>query len=267
VPDRITSTANPLVKSMARLKERRGRTAAGRFIIEGGRELARATVAGVAIDQVVIAPDIADDADRDLAVTLAASGTELIEMGAEAFGRVSMRRHPDGLLAIAPIPQRPLRALTLGANPLVLVIESVEKPGNVGAMLRTADGAAVDAVVVASEMADPWNPNVIRASQGAVFAVAFATASPIATVDWIGHHGLQLVAASPEASRSLWEADLTVPTAIVVGAEDKGLTPTFRSPESTVSIPMAGTSDSLNASVAAAVMLYEAVRQRSGPAL
>jgi TrmH family RNA methyltransferase len=266
VPDRITSTANPLVKSLARLKERRGRAAANHFLIEGGRELARAAAAEVAIDQVVVAPDIAGDADRDLAVTLAASGAELIEMGAEAFGRISMRRHPDGLLGTAPIPPRPLGALTLGANPLVLVIESVEKPGNVGAMLRTADGAAVDAIVVASETADLWNPNVIRASQGAVFTVAFATASTIATLDWIGHHGLQLVAASPEADRSLWEADLTVPTAIVVGAEDSGLTPAFRSPETTVSIPMAGTSDSLNASVAAAVMLYEAVRQRGGSA-
>lgn len=266
MPDQITSTANPLVKSLARLKERRGRTAANRFLIEGGRELSRAASAGMTIDQVVLAPDLAAAADRDLAANLAASGAELIEMGADAFGRISMRRHPDGLLGAAPIPPRALDELTLGSDPLVLVIEAVEKPGNTGAMLRTADAAGVDAVVVASEVADLWNPNVIRASQGAVFAVAVATASAPATLAWIRRHELQLVAASPEANHSLWDADLTIPTAIVVGAEDAGLSATFRSPEVTVAIPMAGVSDSLNASVAAALMLYEAVRQRGGPA-
>jgi len=265
VADQITSTANPLVKSLAQLKDRRGRATANRFLIEGDRELTRAAAAGITIDQVVVAPDLAGDADRDLAATLAGSGAELIEMGAGAFGRISLRRHPDGLLGVAPIPPRPLDDLLLGADPLVLVIEAVEKPGNVGAMLRTADAAGVDAVVVASEVADLWNPNVIRASQGAVFAIAVATASAPAALGWISRHGLQLVGASPEADRSLWDADLTTPTAIVVGAEDAGLTTTFRSPEATVAIPMAGVSDSLNASVAAAVMLYEAVRQREGP--
>ncbi len=266
MPDRITSTANPLVKSLARLKERRGRTAANRFLIEGGRELGRAAAAGIGIDQVVIAPDLANDDDHALATTLAASGVNVIEMGADAFARISMRRHPDGLLGTAPIPPRPLAALALSPNPLVLVIEAVEKPGNVGAMLRTADGAGVDGVVVASDAADLWNPNVIRASQGAVFAVPIAAASAPATIEWMMRHGLQIVAASPDAHRSLWDADLAIPTAVVVGSEDTGLTPAFRSPGTTVAIPMAGSSDSLNASVATAVMLYEAVRQRGATA-
>lgn len=262
MPDQITSTANPLVKSLARLKERRGRTAAKLILIEGGRELGRAASAGVTIDQVVLAPDLADAADRTLAAGLAASGAELVEMGAAAFGRVSMRRHPDGLVGVAPIPSRPLDALAPGPNPLVLVIDAVEKPGNVGAMMRTADAAGADAVIVAAESADLWNPNVIRASQGAVFTVAVAAASATATLDWIRRHDLQLVAASPEAGRSLWDADLTTGTAIAIGSEDTGLSPGFRSPAGTVAIPLAGSSDSLNASVAAAVMLFEAVRQR-----
>jgi TrmH family RNA methyltransferase len=262
VSEQITSTANPLVKSLARLKDRRGRTESGRFLIEGQRELARAAAAGFAIEQVVIAPDLATDADQQLAAAVVASGAQRIELGAEAFARISMRRHPDGLLGVAPRPEHQLDDVTLGPAPLVLVIEAIEKPGNLGAMLRTADGTGVDAVIVADPTTDLWNPNVIRASQGAVFVVATATADTETTARWIDRHGLNLVAASPEAERPLWDADLAAPTAIIVGAEHAGLSAAFRSPATTVSIPMAGSSDSLNSSVAAAVMLYEAVRQR-----
>jgi TrmH family RNA methyltransferase len=262
VTERITSTTNPRVKKLARLKDRRGREAQQRFLIEGHRELQRAVGAGVAIDAVAYAPDLAGPPEHELMRRLADAGSEVIELGGEAFSRMSMRRHPNGLIGVAPRVTRSLDDLMLPAQPLVLVVEGVEKPGNLGAILRTADGAGVDAVVVADERLDPTNPNVIRASQGAIFTVPWAVAGTDATITWLATHALRLVAASPEAERSLWEAELTGGVAIAVGAEDVGLSPPLRDPATTVTIPMAGTGDSLNASVAAAVMLYEAVRQR-----
>ncbi|HEX9645292.1 MAG TPA: TrmH family RNA methyltransferase [Acidimicrobiia bacterium] len=267
--ERITSTANPLVKRLAALKERGERRRSGRYLVEGARELGRARDAGVKVEQVVVSPELWGAPEEVVANRLRSDGAEWVEMGSAAFSRVSVRRHPDGLAGVAVNDPRRLDDLALGSSALVLVIDGVEKPGNLGAMLRSADAAGADAVVVAVRMvpgeepADLTSPNVIRASQGAVFSVPWAVAPVDDVVGWARRRGLALVAADAKAAESLWEVDLTGRTAVVVGAEAAGLSDVIRQSGRAVAIPMSGASDSLNASVAAALLLYEAVRQRS----
>jgi TrmH family RNA methyltransferase len=269
VAERITSTANPLVKRLAALKERGERRRSCRYLVEGARELSRARDAGVKVEQVVVSPELWGTHEEVVANRLRSDGAEWVEMGSAAFSRVSVRRHPDGLAGVAvDDPPRRLDDLVLGPSALVLVIDGVEKPGNLGAMLRSADAAGADAVVVVAGMvpgeaaADLTSPNVIRASQGAVFSVPWAVAPVDEVVGWAQRQGLTIVAADAKADEWLWEVDLTGPTAVVVGAEAAGLSDVIRHSACAVAIPMSGASDSLNASVAAALLLYEAVRQR-----
>jgi TrmH family RNA methyltransferase len=188
-----------------------------------------------------------------------------VEAAAEPFRKAAYRSHPDGLLAVARsfptgldrIPRRGRRG-----PPLLLVVEAIEKPGNLGTMLRTADGAGADAVIVADPATDVFNPNVVRSSQGALFLIPVAVGSTAAVRAALGERGVTAFAASPAAAHDVWDADLTGPTAIVVGSEHAGLSPAWDGGTVGVRLPMAGASDSLNAAAAAAVLLYEAVRQR-----
>jgi TrmH family RNA methyltransferase len=263
VPDRITSTANPRIKAIARLKDRKGREESGRFLIEGHRELERAHDAGVPLVEAVLAPDLAGERELVLAAVLADAAVPVLEVGADAFARISMRQHPDGLLAVARRGAQRLGDLHLpDREVLVLVLDGVEKPGNLGAIVRTADGAGVDAVIVTGDGVEPTNPNAIRASQGAVFGLPVVVAPTDEVRAWLDGHDIRTVAASPVAAHDLWEADLTGSLAVVVGAEAQGVSEVFRSPDALVRIPMIGVSDSLNASVAAGIVLYEARRRR-----
>jgi TrmH family RNA methyltransferase len=261
-PEHITSTANPRIKALAQLKQRSSREASGRFLIEGHREVERAHAAGVTIHEIVLAPDLCADRERVLADRLAQDGIPNLVVGSTAYAKVSMRRHPDGLLAVAEWAVPGIDELWCTADSLALVVDGVEKPGNLGGILRTADGAGVDAVVVTSSSVDPTNPNVIRASQGAVFSVQLAITTAAAAREWLERRGLRIVTASPEGTAPIWDADLTGGVAVVVGGEAEGVGPAFRTAGDLVAIPMAGAADSLNASVAAGIMLYEAVRQR-----
>jgi TrmH family RNA methyltransferase len=186
----------------------------------------------------------------------------VLELGDAAFRKIAYRRHPDGVLAVVTTRSTTLDALDLPDRPLVLVVEGIEKPGNLGAMLRTADGAGVDAVIVADPATDAYNPNVVRASQGAVFTVPLAVATADTGAAWLAGRGIRVVAASPDATTPPWQVDLTGPLAAVVGSEHAGLSSVWNGADG-VGIPMRGTADSLNAATAAAVLLYEAVRQRS----
>lgn len=248
----ITSTANRHVRELAVLKQRRHRDAAGRFLVEGARELARAVDAGVAIDEVVFAPALATTS----AEALAASFGGVTTMGEAPFGKLSVRRHPDGIIGVASTWQTDLDAID---RDLVLVAERIEKPGNLGAMLRTADGAGA-AVVAADPAVDLFNPNVVRASQGSLFTVPVAVAAPDAVAAWARARG-SVVVATTEAATPLWDVDLSGRVAIVVGSEHAGVSERWLADGTPVAIPMAGAADSLNASVAAGIALYEAVRQ------
>ncbi len=261
--ERITSTANPRVKALARLKTRRGREDSGRFLIEGHRELTRAADAGIPLVEVVLAPELAAPREVALADRLVTSGVGLIEVGRAAFEKLSVRRHPDGIIGVARLAAPALAELEIDDPAFVLVVDGVEKPGNLGGIIRSADAAGVDVVILVDPRCEPANPHTIRASQGSVFAIPICTAGADEVNAWINEHGLRVVAASPEATTTIWNTDLTGAVAAVVGAEADGIGPAFRSPDMIVRIPMAGAADSLNTSVSAGILLFEIVRQRS----
>ncbi|MDJ0925179.1 MAG: RNA methyltransferase [Acidimicrobiia bacterium] len=257
VTERISSTANPRVKAFARLKKARERAATGLFLIEGLREVERALAAGVEVETVLACPEFLDDPLPQLAESI-----ELVELTTAPMAKLSVRQNPAGLVAVARQFDMRLDRLVLGTNPLVLIAERVEKPGNLGAMMRTADAVGADAVVIADSATDVFNPNVVRASQGALFLVPLAAAASSACIAWARAESLQVVGGYPDALSEIWDVDLTGPTAVLVGAEDTGISAAWDGAATRIQIPMAGASDSLNASVSAAVMMYEAVRQR-----
>jgi RNA methyltransferase, TrmH family len=243
----ITSADNPRVKEVLRLRRSRERRRDGLLIAEGRREVERALAAGLVARALYVAPELLPDWTRP--------GAE--EVSARVLARMAYRAEPEGLLGVFEQPRRPLPA----DSTLVLVAVEIEKPGNLGAMARTADAAGVDALLVAGAGFDPWNPNAIRASTGAVFTLPIieATRSDVQALP------LSKVAAVVGAARAHTTEDYTGPTAFLVGAEDAGLGDDWRAlAESEVAIPMKGrATDSLNASTAAAVLLFEAVRQRA----
>jgi TrmH family RNA methyltransferase len=266
-PGAITSPVNPTVKWLVGLRKRRTRDAEHVTLVEGLDELTLALDAGVTPRAVfwcgafVSATSAATTLDR-----VRALGAEVVNLGAQAFRKASYRESPDGWLAVVPDPVTSLDGVTLGANPLVLVCEAIEKPGNLGAMLRTAEAAGVDAVVAASAVADWGNPNVVRASKGTVFAIPVAAAPTADVVAWVRRHGLRLVVATPDGTASVTDVDLTGPTAIVVGAEHAGVSRYLtRTADVTAAIPMRGHVNSLNVATSAAIVVYEAVRQRAEP--
>jgi TrmH family RNA methyltransferase len=176
---------------------------------------------------------------------------------------MSYRENPDGWLGIFPIPHVTLPDLKLSEIPLVIVAESIEKPGNLGAILRTADAAGVDALLICDPRVDVWNPNVIRASRGTVFSVPLVECENAAALEWLRANKIQVLAATPSADRMYSSVDLTLPTAVTVGTEDQGLTGFWlENADAQVRIPMMGRVNSLNVSVSTALILYEAVRQR-----
>jgi len=260
VNERITSLANPRVKAYARLKAAKERRQTGLFLIEGYREIERALAAGVDIEILLTCPELLTGGHESALEATRALGT--LELAPVPFCKIALRQHPPGMIAVAHSFDTRLERLRLGPDPLVLVVERVEKPGNLGAMMRTADGVGVDAVVMADAATDVFNPNVIRASQGSLFGLPLAVASTADAIEWARGEGLRVIAGYLEADRDLWQSAMTGPTAILVGAEDVGISDAWRDVAEAVRIPMAGTADSLNASVSAALLLYEAVRQR-----
>jgi len=239
----ITSLDNPRVKEVVRLRRSRERRREGLFVAEGPREVARAVQAGLRLRAVYHAPAL-----------LEWEGGE--EVDERVLAKMSYRAEPEGVVAVVEVPARVLPAEAT----LVLVAVGIEKPGNLGAMARTADAAGADALLVADGRSDPWNPNAIRASTGAVFTLPIVDV----TRDEVAALPLRKIAAVPSAATRHSDADLTGPVAFLVGAEDEGLPTAWRGlADVEVAIPMeARTVDSLNAAASAAVLLFEAVRQR-----
>jgi TrmH family RNA methyltransferase len=250
---------------LVKLRNRRERDASGVFLVEGFRELTRAVDAGLAVQEIYFCPGLFLGNNEEALVERAvAAGAEPVELGADAFHKVSYRDRPEGLVGLAAQFPTTLDELSLSSNPLILVVESIEKPGNLGTMLRTADAAGVDAVIVCEPTTDPFNPNVVRASLGCLFLVPLAMASTPEAIGWLNDHEIGVLAATPSADLPHWRANLRGPSAIAIGSEQYGLTETWlREAGERIRIPMAGQVDSLNAAMAAGVVLFEAVRQRS----
>jgi TrmH family RNA methyltransferase len=243
----ITSVDNVRVKEVVRLRKARERRRAGLFVAEGAREVERARAAGLEIVATYFAPELLEWPH---------GGEEVSE---RVLRKMAYRAEPEGVLAVVEAPRRELPR----TGTLYLVAVGIEKPGNLGAMARTADAAGADALVVAEAAADPWNPNAIRASTGAVFTLPVVEA----TLDEVRALDVSLVAATVDGATRYTDADFRGPTALAVGAEHAGLDERWRAAASAhVRIPTRGAAaDSLNASAAAAVLLFEAVRQRGGP--
>ncbi len=262
-PVDISSPSNGRLKALVALHKRRSRAEAGVTVVEGYDELSLAVDVGVVPTTLYCCPELVSDARAALVDRIAALGSEVVRLSRAAYEKVSYRDSPDGFLAVVPDPTRPLAALELPPDALVLVVEGIEKPGNLGAMLRTAEAAGVDAVVAASPVTDWANPNVVRASKGTLFAVPVANAPTEEVIAWLRGRGIAVVVATPEAELLVTEVDLTGPLALVVGTEHEGVTDGFKAAaDHLVKLPMAGRINSLNVSNAAAVVVYEAVRQR-----
>ncbi|MCY3538389.1 MAG: RNA methyltransferase [bacterium] len=261
----ITSTTNPRVKRLVRLRSRRHREAEGVFLIEGFRELARAVFAGVRLAEVYVCEQMfIGENEPDLIQQLEESGARIYRLSVDPFRKVAYRDRPEGLLGVAPQFDTGLASISPSSDSLLLVVEGIEKPGNLGTILRTADAAGVEAVVVADPTTDPFNPNVVRASLGCLFTVPLAVSTSPKVVRWLEEHQVRVIATSPSAPDSYWEADYSGSVAIVVGSEQYGLGEIWlNSSFPTVSIPMKGSADSLNAAISSSLVLFEALRQRA----
>ncbi|HLX35793.1 MAG TPA: TrmH family RNA methyltransferase [Candidatus Limnocylindrales bacterium] len=262
---RIDSASNPRVRAALALRNRRDRETARRTLVDGAREATRAVDAGIRILAAYLVADGASEAARSAARAAVAAGAELVELGPRAFERLAYGDRADGIVLEVEAPLTSLETLALGLldhPPLLVVTEDVEKPGNLGAILRSADGAGADGVIAVGGT-DVYNPNVIRASAGTVFAVGLATAPADRARAWLREQDVQVVAARVDGSRLYTEANLTGPLAILLGSEAAGLSDTWRGPDiEAVRLPMLGMADSLNVAAAGAILLYEARRQR-----
>lgn len=227
------------------------------MLVEGYDELTLALSSGLKPQSLLTAPELVS---RSIDISQA----DVTTVTRAVFEKISYRDNPDGWLGIFPIPQTTLEDLKLSASPLVIVAESVEKPGNLGAILRTADAAHVDALLVCDPRVDLWNPNVVRASRGAVFTVPTVEVDSQTALAWLKSKGMRVLAATPSAEVLYTDIDLKESVAIAVGTEDEGLTDFWmQNADLKVRIPMMGEVNSLNVSIATALITYEVVRQRS----
>jgi TrmH family RNA methyltransferase len=256
----ITSVQNQRVKALLRLDKAHERRRQGLFLIEGGRELAQALAGGYIIRELWVCESLLDDATRPLTAGVSAP----VEAVSEAvFEKLAYRGGRDGVVAVAEARGLRLDDLRLSACPYVLALETVEKPGNLGAMLRTADAAQVDAVIVCDPQTDVYNPNAIRASLGCLFSTQVAVCTSAEALQWMRNKGLRVFAAELTAAEWYYDCDFCQPAAVVVGAEADGLTAFWLdNADARIKIPMRGKADSLNVSVSAAVITFEAMRQR-----
>jgi TrmH family RNA methyltransferase len=261
----ITSPANARLKSLVALRRRRARADAGLTLIEGYDELFLALDAGVVPRTVYHCPELMRDPamQQDVVWRVQALGSDTQQLGRAAFEKVAYREGPDGFLAVVDSVRRSCADLQVGSAPVALICQGVEKPGNLGAMLRTADAAGVEAVVATDPVTDWGNPNLVRASKGTVFSVPVASDSTADTLKWLSDNGIALAATTPDTDLDYTDVDYTGPIAIAVGAEKRGLTEEILAAAAyKIRIPMAGRANSLNVATSAAVVIYEAVRQR-----
>jgi TrmH family RNA methyltransferase len=262
---RIESLQNPRVKYAIHLRNRRDRDREGKFLIEGYRENLRAIECGWQLETLFVCPErFLGSSEQSLMERAHEQGAQIITCSPQVFDKMSYRDRPDGLLAIAPQRRLHLDNLPRRANPLWVVAEAIEKPGNLGTILRSADAVGADGVLICDPQTDVYNPNVVRASVGTLFSVPTVTCTSQQAMKWLREQGAQIVAATPHADKEFTEVDLRGPVAIAFGTEQLGLSELWmRQADLPVRLPMKGLADSLNVAMAATVLLYEVLRQRS----
>ncbi len=278
-PEKISSLQNPRVKQLVKLRDRRPRDEAGVFLVEGYREIRRALEKGVKLTEIYFSREwFLGENEPALIAQAEAAGAQVLELTKETFAKVAYRERPDGLLAVAPQWKRTLADLNVAGlaeagpgsatpatkAPLLLVVEAIEKPGNLGTILRSADAAGCDAVIVCDPVTDIFNPNVVRASTGVLFSVPLVVEESARVAAWLKEKQVRTVATTPAAEKLYSDADLRGPLAVVMGSEQYGLSEFWlKNADEPVRIPMAGQADSLNVAMATIITLFEAVRQRA----
>lgn len=259
----ITSASNPRLKELVALRRRRTREETGSTLLEGTEELSLALEAGVTPFAVYHCPELMQDYGPEVVETARAAGAQVVELSRTAFDKVAYREGPDGVLAKVPAPGLSWDEVELPAHPFVLLVEGVEKPGNLGAMLRTADAAGVDLVVAADCVTDWGNPNVVRGSKGTVFSVPVVASTREQAWTRLHDLGVSIVATTPDTDVEHTDVDYSGAVAVAVGSEKYGLTAeALAASDHRVRIPMVGRANSLNVATSAAIVLYEGVRQR-----
>nr|WP_234043762.1 RNA methyltransferase [Cerasicoccus arenae] len=251
---------------MVKLRAAKERTAQGCYIIEGELELSRALAAGVKLRELFVCPEHWRDtaSANQLVAEAEKRQAKVSEATREVFAKISLREGPDGLLGVADLSSHTLDALTLPDRPLVVVVEKIEKPGNLGALIRTAEAVGAHALIACDPVADFENPQVIRNSRGLVFALSCVAAEQAQVDAFLAEHGIRVAATTPDTDLAHWDADLTGPLAVMAGAEHDGLSDYWlHRAEIKIRIPMQGQADSLNVNTAAAIVLFEALRQRT----
>lgn len=252
----ITSPSNPLIKWARKLHMRKNRREQNAIIVEGAKEVRYAIEAGFDLRTLFIAPEIFGD-------TKLPTHARTLTISRACFEKIAYRFTSDGVVGIFAKPEKSLEDFRLGAQPLILILESVEKPGNLGASLRVADGAGADGVIICDEHTDIWNPNVIRSSVGTIFTTQLAVASKEETFNFIQNHQITPYAAEiTDDAVSYTEADFTKPSAIILGTEQADVSDFWLERAQAVKLPMRGRNSSLNVSTAAAILAYETLRQR-----
>lgn len=274
IDNQITSAQNPKVKLLLQLQQKSSeRRKAGLFVVEGRRELLHCIEAGYEVDTVFYCVPLTPEGGShpegyELRVdgqTHIIRGCRTFEVSKEVYDKVAYRGGTEGVIAEIKTRNLTLDSLSLKKNPLVVVLESVEKPGNLGAILRSADAAGVDAVIVCDPLTDLYNPNLIRSSIGGIFSVPCVACSSEECIDFLKTNGIQILTAQLQDSSLYYDTDMKRATAIIMGTEATGLTDQWRkAADAHIRIPMLGKLDSLNVSTSAAILMYEAVRQREG---
>ncbi len=262
----ITSAQNPKIKKLLALQQKSSeRRSEGLFVVEGRREIEHCVEAGYEVDSIFYCPAVMPDSDRASWTPDQVGGdVRVFEVSASVYDKIAYRAGTEGLIAEVKAKTLGLEDLTLGENPLIVVLESVEKPGNLGAVLRSADASGADAVIVCDPLTDLYNPNLIRSSIGAIFTVPCVACSSEECIAFLKARGIKVFTAQLQDSELYYDTDFRGGSAIVMGTESTGLTDIWRqAADAHIRIPMLGRLDSLNVSVSAAILLFEAVRQRS----
>ena len=270
----ITSAQNPKIKMLLELQDKsKTRRREGLFVVEGRRELEHCIATGYEVHTAFICKDITGKKGFDEILRILENSSDglrhcsVMEIPGHLYQKVAYRGSTEGIIAELHCKKHSLEDLDIKENPVVVVLESVEKPGNLGAILRSADAAGVDAVIVCDPLTDLYNPNLIRSSIGGIFTVPTAAASSEDTIKWLKAKGIKIYTAQLQDSEWYYDTDMSCGTAIVMGTEATGLTDIWRkAADAHIKIPMLGRLDSLNVSVSAAILMYEAVRQRNAPA-
>ena len=261
----ITSTSNTKIKQVIKLRKRSHRDSAGLMIIEGCTELQHALNNKHQLTEIFFCPELfRDHVESDILSQCQKNGINLIECTIPVFQKISYRERPNGLLALAPQIQSSLDQLQIKDNMLIVIAEAIEKPGNLGTILRSADASGADAVIICDRCTDINNPNVIRASIGTIFTIPVIETESAEAITWLKQNNIQILAATPQATQLHTDTDMSGNIAIAVGAEKPGLSDIwFNAADIKVRIPMLGQADSLNVAASTTILLYEALRQRT----